>query len=460
MSPRKVVETATGKLVAGHPKMLLRSHWTSRWSGGVFLILLVLMTSPMGLLSLVPDEYRRPATSPFPSQATSSGIADIQVGQSAEISDPLVLTQALALRDVAGRILCRRGWTGHVISIAATLLTSLVIWRVGLAMFAPPVGWLAAWLVSLSPMAALESGRAASSPAWAFMVLAFAVAWRGTRPNSSVPHAGPAATGSWPAGDRFRRVNMLLLTGILVFLAVAIKITSCEHQGIGSDRMASPHPPGFLTAFRAPLPLLLQTLLVPILLWPASLGLGPGMVLAFRRSFPRFRRRVGTANHPSVGDTSNAQRRGLGRPADSFCLIWIFAGWLLAECFSHRVPNGSALMHPPLALLCVRGVYSLRRAWEPVVRSAVGRSTVVGSIFLGEAMAIGVPLAVAFMGRMKLTTASVAVPAGLLVVIQVFLWFGALALRRRDFPKALIVLSLCAAMSNMALFGFILPQLE
>jgi hypothetical protein len=445
---------------AVHPNTLLRSHWTSQRNGGAFLILLVLITSPMGLLSLVRDYGRRPAANRITSQHGISGNAEIPIGQSAENSNPVAQTRAIDWHRAACGYLCGNEWTGHAISIAATILTSLVIWRVGLAMFAPPIGWLSAWLVSLTPMAALESGRAASSLAWTFMAMAFSAAWCGMRSISPARSGGQAAQGLRLAPHRVRMVAFLVTAGIFVLLAVVATPAVCDREGPGSDRPALSKMLGVFTAVHVPLPPLLQTLLLPVLLWPVSLGLGPGLVLAFRRSLPRIRRKTGAANHHSDDETSSSQRRAFGRRAYSFCLIWIIAGWLLAELFSHRVPNGSALVYPPLALLCVRGVYSLRRAWEPVVRSAIGRFTIVGSMFLSEALAVGVPLSVAFMGRMKLIAASVVATTGLLLLVQVLLWFAALALRRRDFPKALLILSFCAALTNVVLFGLVVPRLE
>lgn len=173
------------------------------------------------------------------------------------------------------------------------------------------------------------------------------------------------------------------------------------------------------------------------LFWPGSMLVG----LALAR--PILRRRLG--------------RRPLMRRGEAFCFAWIVPSWLVFELVATKLPHYPLPLYPAIALLCARALVDAERgrleaAGSRFVRIALWAWWLLGAFWLfgpGAAMVSMIPAPGIVEGALIVTLGA----AGLAAVAM-----AALALHRRDWPRALRAMMGGAAAVSIIGIGFLLPR--
>lgn len=282
-------------------------------------------------------------------------------------------------------------WMYRLPSLIGALVAAWGVWRLGNAMFAHPAGLLAGLMFAVSPIVAWEAHQArADMVLVAVTTLAMLALWsaagrdRGPRRvvwlwllvGVGIMVKGPVTplviVGGIIAMCAIERSWRPLrasgaATGIIIAAAVCLPWVVLVVREAGWDaywgavrdevvgRSVSPReghwgPPGY------------HTLLVPLLLWPGSMLLGPALVRLWKR------------------------RRA---PAEGFLLAALLPSWFVFEIVATKLPHYTMPLYPLLAVASARALLGGERAWGRVVRSWWGRVVLGGWLLLGAGFWVG-----------------------------------------------------------------------
>ena len=166
----------------------------------------------------------------------------------------------------------------------------------------------------------------------------------------------------------------------------------------------------------------------PLLLWPASLVLGPAALLAWHRRQD---------------------------PAIRFCLAWIIPSWLFFELLPTKLPHYVLPMLPPIMLLCAAGVKQISTDLSEA-KGAYDRAIMLGmaTLWLGvtAGLAFGMAALPIFYGNGS---------SGLLVACALILFATAVtaffALARGNVSKTILASIVAATLFNWGLLQGTLP---
>lgn len=472
-----------------HRAFNVRRHWAGGPRGALLLIAACLLLHLPGLISLPPidrDESR------FAEASRHMHVADQwvvpRVGDKLRLSKPPLIywlqagTARLILPASAAQALYADGtiWTYRLPSLAGALVAVLLTWRLGCAMFAPPIGLWAGLLLATCAVVMIDVRQArvdqvllalttaAQLALWqlwrrrnrdgagrmGWVVLLWIAVGLGMLAKGPVTPAVVALTAvalsavarqwrwlrtlHWPLG--------LLLVALLVmpWLALAARevgwdrLRDVVHQEVIERGLSSKEGhwgwPGYYLT------------LLPGLFWPGSLALIPAAMVAWQRG---------------LRTTRNGRRWPLrpGRDAELFCLAWLVPGWILFELAGTKLPHYTLPMFPALALLAARGLFAVRRAWRPLLSTDWGWMAVWGWLILSQVLAVILPLVMAWLGQLASHIGLIIVVIGLAILNQALIVVVAIALHQRRFLRAQGAALIMAGMMQIGLLGVILPNL-
>lgn len=301
-------------------------------------------------------------------------------------------------------------WMYRVPSVLGAIVAVLATWWVGVRMFDPRAGALAAAMLAVAPMVVWDTRQArADQVLLACTTVAMAalyVCWRRASRGERVPTRawatlwvavglgvltkGPITpmvvvltvvavsvlTRSWAWIGRLRPLAGVAIVLAMVLpwvLAVAAQTGFGNYFGIVFDevlgRSAAPKeghwgPPGYHFA------------LLMALFWPGVIVTGLGLARAVRRGVrtPRVAGGLGVVSRIR-GVWFRWRRRLPGRHAELFCLAWLVPSWLVFELVSTKLPHYTIPLYPAVALLTAR---CLLGAQAGSVAGAFGKSARLG----------------------------------------------------------------------------------
>lgn len=376
-------------------------------------------------------------------------------------------------------------WMYRIPSLLAAIAAVLLTWRLGASMFGSRVGRLAAISLAVAPVIAWEAHQArADMVLLAITMLAITALWHIWRPSlhqDALHQDAQRAAWRWPitlwlaiaAGIltkgpitpmvivlaclvltlATRRVAWLITLRPALGLAILIATVAPWVYGVASQvgfdryltiihdevlgRSLEPKeghwgPPGY------------HIVLLPVILWPAAMLAGAGLVLALTHALS-----TNPALKPPAPEPTTRLARFLARwrslrtadPALLFCLAWIAPSWIVFELVSTKLPHYTMPLLPGVAIL---GALACVRADRGQLDDARTTLTRLG---LGLWLAIGlaITLAVALLGVWFLRTAdrsTLAIAATSTVTLLgvatalVLLWRARAALRAGRFELA------------------------
>jgi len=438
-------------------------------------------------------------------------------------------------------------WAYRIPSILGALAAVLITWRIGCSMFAGGCGWLAGLLLASCLVVVVDVRQARTDQvllAWTCLAQwALWKLWRRRRgPQSEqtgwvvllwvglglgIMTKGPVAPAialltvsalgvvsrewAW-----LRRLH--LVAGVVLVLAIVTpwvvlvgeQVGWREYGGILLDEVwgrstsaKEGHwaPPGY------------YLVLLPLLFWPGSLGLVPGLVRGVRRGL-RFGQQPTASDAgpgrslPATGPAETGsgresgwlrrirrrwQQRAGGHAAELYLLAWLVPGWVIFELVATKLPHYTLPMFPALALLCARALCGGERVWTPLVGAAPGtpspyplpqrgrgvaapargrgvadrsrgigvvRAALNGWLVLSAVVGVAAPILLAWLGVLevrpglfKWLSSGAALCACLLLMLIC-------AVRRRRFVRAQVLAVLLGALSVGGTLQFVLPNLQ
>lgn len=278
-------------------------------------------------------------------------------------------------------------WMYRLPSLLAAVGIAIVVWRVSRSFMGPWAAVLAAACTALAPVMAWEARQArADMVLTLFTTGAMAALWSIMRDKDRTPAWKPlllwtltglgtltkgpitpmvvvtclAATAVIAARyDLLRRVRPLMGAGVVLavgapwLVAVMARVGPAEYwrlifdETVGRSMEAKEGhwgPPGY------------HLLLSPLLLFPASLGIGAGLAAAWR-SVRHSARRGAEHARPDPVEVSPAL----------FLTCWIVPSWIVFELVSTKLPHYTMPLTPAAVMLCVHGLTS-REAWAVTLR--------------------------------------------------------------------------------------------
>lgn len=373
-------------------------------------------------------------------------------------------------------------WRYRLTSVFGALAAAVLTWRLGLHMFAPPAAWLGGLLLGSCALVMFDVRQArADQLLLAFTVLTQLAMWHIWRQAQSettsrrwvIAFWVAVALGTLTKGPVTPAIAGLTIFGLAVFgrdsrwlrhvhlgyglLLVIVLITPwivMVGAAVGWERLG-------LTILQETLGRTVRAaeghgglpgyhlVLLPILLWPGSLALVPGIGRGFERAL-----RLG--RHGTWWRRWGA--RTPGRPAEVFLLAWLIPGWLTFELIGTKLPHYTMPLYPALALLCARGLFDFRRGWQPVYATWWGRGALVGWALLAELFVVGVPIGLAWFGGLPrvpavLVTMGLAVAVGQALVVWL-VW----AIWQRRIRRAQCIALAAAAVFAVLIFQIALPN--
>jgi len=388
-------------------------------------------------------------------------------------------------------------WAYRLPSVLGVLVAVLATWRLGLGMFARPCGWLAGLLLGSCVVVVFDARQArADEVLLACTTVAHLALWHLWRSGGrrggwalvfwlavglGVMTKGPvtpamaaltclalgAVTGDWAWLKRLRPLLGLAILGALVVPWLVLVADQVGWSRLGrtltdeilvrsvAGKEGHGAPPGY------------HLLLLPVLFWPASLALVPAVHRAFRRAlrFPNAeppgpdavsRGRLGFVQRWRVRWRHRRPRRS----AELFCLAWLLPGWLVFELVATKLPHYPLPLYPALALLCARSLYAVRGSWLPLLARRSVVLALWGWLLLGEVLAVGTPILLVSVGRLRSDpTLLVLVGAGI-VLAQVFLVLLLLAVRARRVLTAQTISLAVALVTHANVLHLLLPNLD
>lgn len=369
-------------------------------------------------------------------------------------------------------------------SVLGATLAAAFTWWLGRRMFAPPVPWLAAVLLGSCALVMFDVRQArADQVLLACTVLAQLALWNVWSRRRSAHSSTAWVVTFWiavvlgtlakgpitPAIAALTILALGLLTrewswlrrlhvvGGLVFIALMtvpwyiylglhigwarVTLSFLQETALRSVKPAEGHwaPPGTHAA------------LLPILFWPGSLALLPGMVHAFRRGLPR--RPTGVTQRWWQGWRA-------GRDAEVFCLAWLIPGWLVFEVLATKLPHYPLPLYPPVALLCARGLYAIRNGWPVVYATRIGPGLLVGWLVVGELVVVAIPITLAIVGKIHLDAALLSMLIALALLGQMLLIVAARCAMRRAVRRLQATTLFAGFVAVVLIFQFVLPNLD
>lgn len=207
--------------------------------------------------------------------------------------------------------------------------------------------------------------------------------------------------------------------------------------------------------------------LLPVLLWPGSLALLPGLSRMLRRAIRLPSAAHDARSHPPRRSARATLRTGWrrwrqrqpGRSAEVFCLAWLLGGWVLFEVARTKLPHYTLPLYPAAALVCARALLDAG-AWRGLLRGRVGRGALAGWIVLTGMLALVLPIGLIWAGGWRASAAQTVVLGGLLTLVAGLLVLLVGLLRRRRFVAAQLAGVGIAAVGYIAVFQLILPNLS
>ncbi len=373
-------------------------------------------------------------------------------------------------------------WAYRLPSVAGALAATLLTWRLGCRMFAPPVGWLAGALLAASAVLLFDLRQARADqlllacttlaqlalchiwcsragararPIWPIVLwVAIALGILAKGPITPALVALTALLLSWIGRDWvwLRRLRPGLGAAVLVAVAAPWFMVVSVVLGFGklwyaflgevmlrSVRPMESHwgPPGTYTA------------LLPVLFWPGSLALVPAVWRAVRLG-------VIAPRDGSCTRCVGSVRLRPGRAGELFCLAWLLPGLLVFELLVTKLAHYPLPLFPALALLSARGLCS-GRWWRWVLEQGWGRAALVGWAALSETVVVVVPVTLAWLTRAGVGSGAwlgfgLACAAAQLALVSCFV-----ALARRRFVNATVFALGAAVATSVGLFGTWLP---
>lgn len=400
----------------------------------------------------------------------AGGVTVPMLGERARINKPPLvywLQSASAWVFTAGQPLRDAPWMYRLPSALAAIVACLATWRIGVGMGSARAGWLAAVALGACPIMAWEAHQARSDQvlmactsvamlalsrvwlghadeakacsrwAWTFWI-ATALGVLAKGPITPMIAALCIGTLSLAAREirwlaRLRPVVGLCLLVLItapwvvaaasrVGFAVFFETVRAETLGRSMEPMEGHGaPPGY------------HLVLLPVLLWPASL-----MTLrALRLGVPSLRRPID--------------------PRQGFLIAWIVPAWIVFELVTTKLPHYTMPLYPALALLATRlatGDVADRARPEGPAPNALG---VVLWTLIGGAICIAAPIALGvFVDQPDARwvcwgTAAACLP-GLLLVAR-HAWAGRAA-------KAGAVAAVVSGLMAIGLVGLALPRAD
>ena len=382
-------------------------------------------------------------------------------------------------------------WAYRLPSVLGALVAGLITWRLGRRMFPGLCGWLAGLLVCTCVVVMVDARQArADEVLLATTTLSYWALWNVWRARHGTVPLGwvvvlwlAVALGVMTKGPITPALIVLsvlalsLMTrdwrwlavlriklGVLIVAALVVPWVFLVGQAVGWSKFLIVIADEVLLRSVTPKeghfgPPGTYLLLLPVLLWPGSMALVPGLMHAWTRGVRFVRDAANVAGHgwlSRVRALYSARRPG--RDAELFCLCWLVPGWLVFEALATKLPHYPMPLFPPLALLCARGLYAMRSGWEPLLRTWSGRAALWGWIVLSEVLAVGLPITLAILGQIPRETPVLVAVTALVVAAQAALIAAVYVIIRRRFIAAQLLVLTAAAMSFGAVFQVILPQ--
>ncbi len=292
-------------------------------------------------------------------------------------------------------------WMYRVPSLVAAVGMALIVWRIARSFMRPRASLLAGVCTALAPVMAWEARQARADMVLVlFTTAAMAVLWsimrdrdrtRAWKPlllwtltGLGVLTKGPvtplvvvtclmAVAATTRRVDLLRRVRPVLGVVVVVavgapwLLAVMARVGPAEYwrlvfdETLGRSMEAKEGhwgPPGY------------HLLLSPLLLFPASLGIGAGLAAAWRAVSEAVVSRRGR-----VADHSMPVSPAL------FLACWLAPSWIVFELVSTKLPHYTMPLTPAAVMLCVHGM-TAREPWATALRGATwARWALRGGIF-------------------------------------------------------------------------------
>mgnify|MGYP000561555227 CR=1 FL=1 len=476
----------------GAPARRARRHWTTDWRGGLALIAISLSLHLPGVWSLPPidrDEARFAEASRRMAVAETwrDRIVPMIQDKPRLKKPPLTYWLQAPVAAAAGVHAQPDPWSGgiwayRVPGLLAALGAVLLTWRLGTLMFAPPCGWWAGVLLAACAVVLFDVRQARADQLLLFCTtLAYYALWRiwHTRSSRAAPLGrllllwtavalGILAKGPiTPTLVAFTVLGLTLVTretgwwrrlrpglGIRVMLIIATPWFLAVGLAVGWDKLLLAFLREVVLRSVTPMeshwgPPGLYVVLLPLLFWPGSLALAPGLWRAVRRGV-----RVAS---PGSGPPRWYRRLRAGRAAELFCLAWLLPGLVTFELIVTKLPHYPLPLFPALALLTARGLCD-RKAWHAVLGRGLGRAALIAWVVLTELLAVGLPLLTAVLTRGSDGEIPWAPLIVLVALAQVGVLWGARELRRRRFVRGQAAVLGATVATAVALFSVVLPS--
>jgi 4-amino-4-deoxy-L-arabinose transferase-like glycosyltransferase len=273
-------------------------------------------------------------------------------------------------------------WMYRVPSVLGAIGTVFATWGLAWRMSGPSVAFLAASLLAVCPLIAIDAHQARADQ-WLLLcttstLAALYVCWhdahRGRRPASGwviafwaalaagiltkgpiTPLVAGLATVAlaWVSGSWRWMLGMRPVVGVAIVVAVTLpwvwavasrfgwaeyaRLVYAESVGrVGGSSEGHWGPPG------------MHAVLLIALFWPGSLTTARAVKHAWRDGWPV---RPEASGHPWW---RRIFARRLGRPTDAFLLSWVVPAWIFFELFGAKLAHYTMPLYPAVAILSAR----------------------------------------------------------------------------------------------------------
>jgi 4-amino-4-deoxy-L-arabinose transferase-like glycosyltransferase len=350
-------------------------------------------------------------------------------------------------------------WMYRVPSLIAAIITVLATWRIGLTMFDPRTGWLAAALLAVCPVVVWEAHQARADmvmlacttiAVWGLWTLWKQMGVSAPNPDSRLPNPAPRPwlipTGMWIAVGAGVLTKGPITPMIVASAALALGIVAPRRGGwrwlwntrpvlgllivtvmVGPWVWAVSGRVGIETywatiwdeVFRRGVtakeghwgPPGYHLVLMVVLFWPGSMLTGWSFVRAWKHASSLRTRDSGLKTQDSRLKTQDPR---LIPSPEFFLLCWLVPGWLVFELSSTKLPHYTMPLYPALALLSARGVITAAGLARVPAIVRVGH---VGWGLLGLVLATGPIMAATVLGAGHSTMIVAAIASALCLAL-------------------------------------------